>query len=448
MPEYLRKKGNRYLVRLPVPKHLWKVMGKRALVRSTGTGDLAEARRRRFGIIAELQADIDRAANADPALQAYLEERAAELREAVKRGELSPEVASDIMGMYRERHLKARGQSPEGYIPPDQLRQLQRASRYAFDTNYTPLTDHIKQYLKEREAIVVPSTLAQKTRQLKEFASWLQADPDVNDITRKDTGRYVGEKLVGNGKSVKTNRDTITDLSTFWNWMIKRGVYDHANPWTGLGQTLKESSRGGVRPEKRRWTDAELQTLFKSLPAGPKYYLRELSAVALYTGMRQNEIAELKVEDIDLDERVIHVREGKSRSAVRDVPVHSKLWPVIEQLIGERTSGYLFASFKPTGRDKLRGHEPSKRFGYWVRKHMPELIHTLPNKRTYAECDFHSFRRAFINACELAGIPEHTIKQLVGHTRNSMTYGTYSKGVSIELLREAIEKVDFPGVEV
>jgi len=40
---------------------------------------------------------------------------------------------------------------------------------------------------------------------------------------------------------------------------------------------------------------------------------------------------------------------------------------------------------------------------------------------------------------------ESTVKLLVGHSRQSLTYGLYSPGTSFELLREAIEKVDFPG---
>ena len=48
---------------------------------------------------------------------------------------------------------------------------------------------------------------------------------------------------------------------------------------------------------------------------------------------------------------------------------------------------------------------------------------------------------------EAAGIPERTTEQLVGHSRTGMSYGTYSKGVDMTLLREAIEKIGFGEVD-
>jgi hypothetical protein len=44
------------------------------------------------------------------------------------------------------------------------------------------------------------------------------------------------------------------------------------------------------------------------------------------------------------------------------------------------------------------------------------------------------------------GVPESTVKLLVGHARQSMTFGHYSKGQRVEL-REAIERLDY-GAEV
>lgn len=442
--KYLRRKGNIWQVRLPVPKHLWGVMGKRALIRSTGTGDIRDANRRKFAIIAELQEDIERAANADPATAGWLDDQAEALRASVKRGELDSQLAGDIISDLRDRHLHARGQSPEDNLKPAQLTHLRRATRIASDMKYRPLSEAIEDYLTEKASSLRASTVDAKRRHLEMLTGWLQGDPDLNEVTRKVAAQFVSEVLVPRNVAAKTKKDTVTVLSTFFNFASRRAWYDHANPFSGLGADLNGSTRGGVKPEKRRWTDKELAKLFREIPAGPKYYLREMAAVALYTGARMNEIAELQVTDIDLEDKVIHIREGKSRAAVRDVPLHSKLDPVFRELIGERTDGYLFDTLKPTGRDKLRGHEPSKRFGYWLRKAFPELVLTLPNGRTYAVCDFHSFRRAFTNAMELAGVPEPTAQQIVGHSKSGkLTYGTYSKGVSMELLREAVHKVDF-----
>ncbi|MEO1036981.1 MAG: tyrosine-type recombinase/integrase [Pseudomonadota bacterium] len=448
MPEYLKKRGNRYYVRVPVPKPLWPSLG-RDVVRTTGTSDLQEARRRRFAIIADIQAEIQRAENADPATRTWLEQQAAAIRKSVSRGEMDDQLASDIIGQLRDKHLKARGKSPDGNLSADDESHLSAVTRLAIDPEFVPLSGLIEQYLEEKRPVLRASTVDAKQRLLSAFADWVGSDTDINDVARKLTGNYVSTALVSNGKNVKTNQDTITGLSTFWNWAIRRGSYDHANPWTGLGQTLGTSSRGSSKSQPRRWTDQQLVKLFETIPSGPQYYLREMCALALYTGARQNELAELEVTDIDLQKRTIHIGEAKTQSSVRDVPIHPKLLPVIKSLIGKRKDGFLFETFKPAGRDKKRGHEFSKRFAYYRDKTFPETLYaTNEHGHKRSVVNFHSFRRAFTNACELSGIPEATTKQLVGHARQSLTYGTYSAGVDLNRLREAIEKVSFGSVDM
>ncbi len=447
MPQNLIRRKNNWYVRVAVPRPLWDVVGCREKQRTTKTSDLKLAELRKHRIIADLRDEIETMANNDPASPGWLRRIGEEFRNNVLHGRMTSEQASDIMSDLQETHLKALGTSKDDpFVPEHQVSRLVSAHRYATDMDYSPLSGYIDRYLAERKPVVVASTYATKDRTLNGFKDWLKDDPDSNEINRKITGRYVTDVLVGNGKAPKTNTDTITCLSSFWNWMIRRGTYDHPNPWTGLGQTITGSTRG-KKLQLRRWTDGELATLFQDIPSGAKYYLREVCAVAVYTGMRLAEIADLEVTDIDLEAETIHVSEGKTQSSVRDVPIHSKLLPVIVQLIDGRAEGYLFATLKPTGSDLSRGHEVSKRFGYWRDHAFPDTLHVINDKgHKRSEVNFHSFRRAFINACELAGIPEPTTKQIVGHSRSSMSYGTYSKGVDLKLLREAIEKVDYEGV--
>jgi len=56
--------------------------------------------------------------------------------------------------------------------------------------------------------------------------------------------------------------------------------------------------------------------------------------------------------------------------------------------------------------------------------------------------DFHALRNTFIELMEGLEVAESTVKLLVGHKRQSMTYGHYSKGQRVNL-RKAIERVDY-----
>ena len=58
--------------------------------------------------------------------------------------------------------------------------------------------------------------------------------------------------------------------------------------------------------------------------------------------------------------------------------------------------------------------------------------------------NFHSFRRWFITKAEQAGQPISLIEPVVGHKREGMTAGRYSKGPSEEQRREVVESVKLP----
>jgi integrase len=56
--------------------------------------------------------------------------------------------------------------------------------------------------------------------------------------------------------------------------------------------------------------------------------------------------------------------------------------------------------------------------------------------------DFHALRNTFTEAMEGAEVLESTVKLLIGHKRDSMTYGHYSKGARVDL-RNAIDRLTY-----
>jgi integrase len=57
------------------------------------------------------------------------------------------------------------------------------------------------------------------------------------------------------------------------------------------------------------------------------------------------------------------------------------------------------------------------------------------------ETDFHSFRRTFIAELENIECPEAITADIVGHKKQTITYGTYSGGSKIELMRKWLDKL-------
>ncbi len=153
----------------------------------------------------------------------------------------------------------------------------------------------------------------------------------------------------------------------------------------------------------------------------------------MVTGARLDELCSLKVGDVHerADGWWITVVEGKTEAAKRDVPVHdSAAHVLIRRCKGSR--GFVFEGLVPGGPDKRRSWNVSKVFGHYTRKL------NLGEERQV----FHSLRNSFIEAMEAAEVPESSTKLIVGHARQSMTYGHYSKGLRVKL-RKSINKLHY-----
>ena len=155
-----------------------------------------------------------------------------------------------------------------------------------------------------------------------------------------------------------------------------------------------------------------------------------LHLLALYTGCRENELCEAKLDDVY--DTHLHVAESKTVSGLRDVPWHPVVRPLVDRLCETSTDGYLVAGLKRGGYDKKRHHMYAKRFSY----HKAKL--GLP-----AVCVFHDFRKNFITQLVQHQVPTHEIQQLVGHTADELVHNVYSSGVSLERLAEVVAMVSY-----
>jgi integrase len=57
---------------------------------------------------------------------------------------------------------------------------------------------------------------------------------------------------------------------------------------------------------------------------------------------------------------------------------------------------------------------------------------------------FHSIRKTLITLLENAEVPEGVAEDIVGHTKQAMTYGLYSMGSNLENKRQVLAKAVYP----
>ena len=189
-------------------------------------------------------------------------------------------------------------------------------------------------------------------------------------------------------------------------------------------------------PEHKRepFTVGDLSALFDGIKNDQAVALA--SIISLYTGARIAEVMALKVSDVIIrnDIQCLYIDGTKSRAAIREVPIHRSLTTVIRQLtsIGKVSDEWLIPNTGNTRTVKTRTNAVGKRFG------------RLKSKLGFPSTKvFHSLRKSFITACEQAGAIEGVVADIVGHEKQTMTYGVYSGGSSIEQRMRVMETIDF-----
>lgn len=149
--------------------------------------------------------------------------------------------------------------------------------------------------------------------------------------------------------------------------------------------------------------------------------------IYIYTGVRLNELLNMKVDDIHLKER--YMVGGSKTDAGRDriIPIAECIAPFIQEL-------YATAKFKRSIclMDGIIGQD-----GY--RRKLTEICERLGMDRRKP----HDTRHTFITLCSDYSIPEIIIKNIVGHsTQNNITQGVYTHK-TIDQYIDAVNKLPF-----
>ncbi len=145
--------------------------------------------------------------------------------------------------------------------------------------------------------------------------------------------------------------------------------------------------------------------------------------IFLYSGFRLSELLNMKIEDINLDNRTfvggIKTRNGKNRI----VPIHSKIFSIVQNKINSNNV-YLF---------ELNGKKvtPSKYYEIW-----DKIMKQCGMKHTPHEC-----RHTFRSRLDSAGANKRCIDLMMGHKSKEVGERIYTHK-TIEELEEAIEKLN------
>ncbi|BDQ32656.1 hypothetical protein JCM14722_01980 [Pseudodesulfovibrio portus] len=250
--------------------------------------------------------------------------------------------------------------------------------------------------------------------------------------------------------SVKTVNMTLEAISSLFEWGIREGELS-ANPAKGL--QLKDTRQAITLRDPFSLED--IQTIFSS-----PYFIEDkyknagyfwIPLIALYSGMRLEEIAQLYLGDIYQDEDGVWVfdindnpdrtgqidKQVKNINAKRLVPLHHDLIEIgllkyYDRMIS-KGEARLFPLLNKTEKVKKYGKQPGKKLG--------DLVKSLD---LTGKKSFHSFRHTFSDYFKQRG--EHTdiFRQVYGHEIPGLAGNQYgSKFPPQKCLDEVVSKLIF-----
>ena len=220
----------------------------------------------------------------------------------------------------------------------------------------------------------------------------------LNEIGIKEIEKFLAKKIVE--ASEWTARKYYLHLASAFE-TAKRWNYISSNPF----RRVQKPKTKELQPVF--FTKDEMRTLLNGVT---NTQFRNLYIIALFTGLRLEELLNLKWNDIDLAGKVIHVRNSATFTTKdkknRSVPMNEQVYQVILSMNGTATHELVFHS---KGR-RLNAEWVSRKFKQYIRKlGLNDKLH------------FHSLRHTFASWLVQDGVSLYEVQKLLGHSNILVT---------------------------
>lgn len=236
----------------------------------------------------------------------------------------------------------------------------------------------------------------------------------VADLTAKRLQDFVGEITAGrSGKRIVNIMATLNSVlrhARMWGWDVPRVSFAELS----MPKVVKAPVKTIAASDIRRLIAAADEPL--------KTILRVLAS----TGMRINEVLALKIEDLDFDRKIIHVRHSvspdgtlgtpKSEASKADVPMPDALAKILQAFLEgkeyrENPLGLVFSNRnnRPYSDNKLREYQ------------LAPLLESLNIRRV----GFHAIRHAVASELIESGAPITVVRDQLRHSDVRITLGIY-----------------------
>lgn len=262
------------------------------------------------------------------------------------------------------------------------------------------------------------NTIDQADYKFNRFLDIMGRDSRLDDFkTRQDVMSYIDALRDKQCQPVTIN-NYLSALRGLYDWAIAEQFVTH-NPFHQLRVKVNEPLPQDV-PSPR--------TILSIIDVIDVPLYRTFLTLQLHTGMRINEVRTLELDDVDLDERRIHIRESKAGKS-RTVPLNDMIYAIMQT--------YLEEERRPV--DSLLVF-PSLRAGRicktTINRHLTNAARNVMGHKITS----HKLRHAFTTHLYEQGVMETTLSELLGH-REPKTTRRYIR-VKEKHLRHAVNRIN------
>jgi len=313
------------------------------------------------------------------------------------------------------------------------LMSKKKPNREALEKNLSAV---IRMYLDEKGPNLKKRTLRDYEAIFARTVSII-GDRKLKAVTREDVVR-LRSTLLADGLKERSCNTHLVHLSSLLRWAVRLSLCP-----TNCAEGLLLSISGRRDSERKRFDTSDLQQIFSKIPLKDGDECNAwIPLIALYSGMRKEEICQLERSDIRQQDGfwVFDIngkgeKTAKTEAGYRLVPIHSML----------RNMGFLeFCESRAKGKDsgnlwgfirwrETWGKKWGGQFNYWF----------ATNVQTEKGKVFHSFRHTVVDELKQAGEPKEVVSELIGHVVTEITFGRYGKRYSMEVLRKAVDKLSY-----
>jgi integrase len=297
--------------------------------------------------------------------------------------------------------------------------------------------DWLRDWLKGKQAAKKERTFLAYEHTINGFLDSLgpRAKGNVNQITPRDISKF-RDAQIADGKHPSTCNYAVKHLRMPFNVARRQGLIMH-NPAEAV-----EMLPVNREPARQAFTIEQVEAILRAATGD----WRGAVMVAFYTGARMQDVADMRWESVDLQNKWISFRAGKTQQRIK-LPMHEELHEFLLELpaphsakaflfpslAGKRTggkSGLSMAFSRIMERARVRGEVARERRG--------------EKGRTVNTISFHSFRHTHTSIMANAGVPVEVRQKFTGHASAEMNqHYTHHEAAT---LRAAVQKLPAIGV--